>query len=806
MSPPFAAFHRHMLVVFLLPGILCGSLLGAAQLDLSDAVIVTPSSTDRVQDKAIQVLQEEIEKRTGIELSVSRQWPTDNRSVIAVGPVSELAQLSGPYTSDYPDVRIPGSEGFAFFTRAEPRRAALILGQDTRGVLYGIGELLRKAELREGSILLSADIKTVTAPRYALRGHQLGYRPKTNAYDAWTPRQYDQYIRELALFGTNSIEIVPPRTDDDFLSRHMTTQPMEMMMRLSEIIDSYGLDVWIWYPNMGEDYVDEKGIQEELAERDAIFSKLKRIDHILVPGGDPGDLHPDEFFPFMDRMGEVLVKYHPKARIWVSPQAFRPTREWLSSFYEYVNKKPSWLGGVSFAPWIKTPIAEIRRIVDPQVKIRRYPDITHNVASQYPVRDWDRAFALTLHRESYNPRPKAMKAAHNAFHYLADGSLTYSEGINDDINKFVWTDQDWDPTRDYMTTLRDYARLYIDPDHADAIAQGFLAQEKNWEGPLASNTQVAITLQMWRALEHTVSEQVRSNYRFQMGLMRAYYDAYIQQRLLNETGLEMEAMAALGSAPQVGSLQAIWDAERHLDRVRTEPVGVALKRKCEFLADELYRQIRSQLYVGKHGAKFRTRGAFMDGIDEPLNNIAYLKSQFKTIRALESEAERREAIHRVVNRTNPGPGGFYDDMGSSASLKRIKNDVPWEKDPGTLASPRIAYDYRIDVVEAADFPMAWKNSAASIYETPLTLVYDDLDPDAQYRARIVYSNRFGKTVSLVADGAYPVHAPLDYSIDHPTREFDVPRQATADGKLELTWTCGEGQAGVGVSEIFLIRN
>jgi hypothetical protein len=775
------------------------------ELDLSSAVIVSKANNSPSETKAIEVLQEEIEKRTGIELDISHQWPTGSRSVIAVGQTAQIDQLCGPYTPECRDVENPGSEGFALLTRSDPQGAALILGRDSRGVLYGVGEFLRKSELRQGSILLPSGMTTVTSPKYGLRGHQLGYRPKTNAYDAWTPAQYDQYIRELALFGTNSIEIVPPRTDDDFLSRHMKTPPLEMMMRLSEIIDSYGLDVWIWYPNMGDDYVSEEGIKKELAERSEIFSKLKRIDHILVPGGDPGDLHPDEFFPFMDRMAAVLQEHHPEARIWPSPQAFEPTREWLTSFYAYVNRKPSWLGGVCFAPWIKTPIEKMRRIVSADIKIRRYPDITHNVASQYPVRDWDRAFALTLHRESYNPRPQAMKAIHNAFDQLASGSLTYSEGINDDINKFVWGDQDWDPTRDYMTTLRDYVRLYIGPDYADEIAQAFLAQEKNWEGPLASNNQVGITLQTWRTLEGKVSDKVLGNYRFQMGLMRAYYDAYVQQRLLNETGLEMEAMASLSTAPKIGSRQAIKEARRHLDRAKVKPVGVDLKRKCEFLADELYRKIGSQLYVGKHGAKYRTRGAFMDGIDVPLNNVAYLKAQFKNVLVLGSEPERIEAISRIMNRTNPGPGGFYDDMGSPPSLKRVHYPVKWEEDPGALASPQIFFEYRIDKAEEAAFPLAWKNRVATIYETPLTLVYEDLDRNAQYRVRAIYTGRLGTEVRLVADDTHIVHE-LVAAPDLPSKGVDIPREATADGRLKLTWNCGEGQPGVAVAEIFLIKN
>ncbi|MHC4498243.1 MAG: hypothetical protein ACYS21_03910 [Planctomycetota bacterium] len=686
--------------------------------------------------------------------------------------------------------------------QSKPRKAAIIVGQDERGVLYGIGRLLRKMDLRTGNIRVPDGLTVTTAPKYWLRGHQLGYRPKTNAYDAWSPAQYDQYIRELALFGTSAIELIPPVSDDDYMSRHMK-DPMQMMIRHSEIIDSYGLDVWIWYPNVGEDHVSEAGIKKELAEREEVFKKLKRIDHILVPGGDPGHLHPDQFFPLMDRMAVILKKYHPKAKIWVSPQAMDPTREWLASFYKYVNKKPEWLGGVVFAPWIKTPLPDMRRIVDKDIKLRRYPDITHNVACQYPVKDWDLALALTLHRECFNPRPVAMKIIHNALDEYACGSLTYSEGINDDINKFIWGDQDWDPGTPVIETLRDYSRLFISPQFSDELAQGFMAQERNWEGPLAINDQVDITLAQWRDLERKVPQNVRDNYRFQMGLLRAYYDAYIKRRLIYETEVEQKAMETLRAASETGSLQAIDKAEKILQRARTEPVAADYKKKCELLADSLFESIRSQLTVEKHGAKHRTRGAFMDGIDEPLNNVGWLLSQFRQIRAEQEETARLQLIDKVLNRTNPGPGGFYDNMGAPSSMKRIVNPVAWEDDPGTLRSPRIAfyYGHRSQDEEA---PLAWKNQVGTIYETPLRLSYDNLDPEVTYSVRVAYTGRRGKMVRLYADDVYKVHD-LIKTGKPPIREFKIPREATADGRLELIWTCGEGQRGSQVAEIWLIR-
>ena len=85
---------------------------------------------------------------------------------------------------------------------------------DDRGVLFGAGYLLRHLHMRRQMLELESSLDVTTAPQMPVRGHQLGYRPKTNAYDAWSVPMWDQYIRELAIFGTNTAELIPPRSDD----------------------------------------------------------------------------------------------------------------------------------------------------------------------------------------------------------------------------------------------------------------------------------------------------------------------------------------------------------------------------------------------------------------------------------------------------------------------------------------------------------------------------------------------------------------------------------------------------------------
>ena len=104
---------------------------------------------------------------------------------------------------------------------------------------------------------------------------------------------------------------MPPRTDDDPTSVHMKLPAIRMIAEQSRICKEYGLNVWMWYPNMGSDYTSPDSVQKELEERERIFSVLPRLDALFVPAGDPGELDPDILFEWLGKVAVVLHKYHP---------------------------------------------------------------------------------------------------------------------------------------------------------------------------------------------------------------------------------------------------------------------------------------------------------------------------------------------------------------------------------------------------------------------------------------------------------------------------------------------------------------
>ena len=318
------------------------------------------------------------------------------------------------------------------------------------------GGCLRELRMSPGHVALPAELNLASAPKYPLRGHQLGYRPKTNSYDAWDLAQWDRYIRELAIFGTNAIELIPPRSDDAADSPHFPLPPLEMMAGMSQICADYGLDVWIWYPAMDADYADPKTVEHALAEWAEVFKKLPRIDAVFVPGGDPGHTRPKFLMALLEKQAENLRRYHPKAQMWVSPQSF--SREWFDEFLTLMQAEPAWLAGVVFGPQVRVSLPELRKALPAKYPIRDYPDITHSLRCQYPVPDWDVAYSLTEGREVINPRPRDEAAIFHAFADQTIGFITYSEGCNDDVNKIVWSALGWDPEADVLDVLRDFGR------------------------------------------------------------------------------------------------------------------------------------------------------------------------------------------------------------------------------------------------------------------------------------------------------------------------------------------------------------
>lgn len=799
-----------------LPVVWSSLALGTSALDLRPAVVVSAPNASGRERQAVTVLVEEVEKRTGIRWPQRTAWPMTNVPVIAVGLRSAVREIAGPHATGLLSLSTPeAAEGYRLCVRkTEHNPAVVVLGHDERGVLFGVGNLLRELRMARGHATVRDDLDLTTAPKYPLRGHQLGYRPKCNSYDAWDLPTWEQYLRDLAVFGCNAIELIPPRSDDAADSPHFPRPPMEMMEGMARLADAYGLDVWIWYPALDKDYADPQTVEAALREWGEVFARLSRIDAVFVPGGDPGHTPPRVLMALLEKQTRNLHRHHPRAQMWVSPQGFG--QAWLDEFIQILQRdQPQWLSGVVFGPQVRVSLPRLRELVPARYPIRHYPDITHSRQCQYPVADWDVAYAVTEGRECINPRPEAQAIIFRKTQPFTMGFLTYSEGCNDDVNKMIWSRLGWDPDASVQDILREYSRYFIGERFTEDFAQGLLELENNWHGALATNQNVDRTLARFQALEKAAAPADLKNWRFQQALFRAYFDAYVRHRLLCETELERQAMASLETAASTGVSNALARAEMILKQAPNPCANEAWRIRIFQLAEALFQSIGMQLSVDRYQAIAVDRGASLDTLDFPLNNRRWLQAQFARIRHLPSESERLRAVTEILGWTDPGPGGFYDDLGNVARQPRLVRGRSFAEDPGSFHSARVDFAEgptgETPHHDAGAWRMSWMDHAEALYDAPLQMTYTNLDPNAHYKVRVVYGGDTpNRKIRLLANHNLEVHPYLAKPRPLKPLEFAIPAEATREGRLTLSWFAEPGLGGNGracqVSEVWLIKD
>jgi hypothetical protein len=653
--------------------------------DLRQAVIVAGDDGTVIRT-AQRMLTEEVAQRTGITL---RSSATSAGATTATILLCRVDRAPAHVREFVEAMNVPEhAEGFAIAIDSSGTAPNIVLaGREERGVLFAAGRLLLRLRMNSNQLELPAEYRIATAPRYPHRGHQIGFRNLSHCYDAWTAETYEQYMRELAVFGANAFETTSFSDPDLRDGPHAKLTRGEMASAWCRICADYGFSFWLFSHAVG----GEGGSDEEQLE--AIESQLKMIraiphlDHIYLTGGDGGSRHrrPDLMFEWTGRFAEEARKIYPDLGVWVSNQGFGP--ELNNWFFDYLQRQqPEWVTGVVYGAWSRILLDEQRARVPQKYPIRRYSDIGHCLRSQYPVPGWDRAFAQTLGREPFAPRPQGHARIHNLFDEYADGFVTYSDGVGDDVNKFVWTALGWDPDQDLDDIMLDYARFFFGWDIAEHVRKGLFMLEENFAGSLAANDGVEQTFALWKALEDDADAALLANWRFQECLLRAYYDHYTRLRLLKSNSIEQRTLAALRRAPQVGVEQAIGAARAILAERDQDRSTNALRIRIVELGAQLFESIGAQLDVPNYQASGPERGAVLDYLDTPLNNKLWIEDELDAIltgRFTASVPEkagsgdvRLSRLSRIVNWENPGPGGFYDDLGCSWKLPHLLKPRP----------------------------------------------------------------------------------------------------------------------------------
>lgn len=732
----------------------------AQNIDFSKAgILASAKIKSPVRETIVKMLQEEVAKRTSINLQLFASSGKNQVIALAVMQDERIDGLSLP-KRDGKNLPEAKAEGYRIVIDSQSGKQILwLIGADDRGLLFAAGDFLRKANLEKNKILFDKKDEIATAPMQIIRGHQLGYRATNNSTDAWSVAQYEQYIRDLIIFGTNAVEMIP--AEKEKRNSLMQLAPDEMNIEVSKICQKYGIDYWVWTPT-GCDMKDQAARAKDLDTKEDFYKKCPKLDDVFFPGGDPGDNHPREVLPYLKELYGRLIKYHPHAGMWISLQGF--SEEQIDYFYAYLRENnPDWLKGVVSGP-SSPSIAATRFRLPAKYKHRLYPDITHNVRCDYPIRNWDQAYMLTYGREGICPMPNYYATIQAKYAPYSDGFISYSDGCHDDVNKVTWSMRGWDINMEPQTIMEDYCRYFFGPRLAQSAANGIMALEMNWNGPIRKNGGIETAFDHWKKLE-IENPQLAGNWRWQMLLVRSYYDTYQRRRKFYEQDLENKANEMLATAPEIGSGKAMQQALEVLKKADTEPMSKDIHAKIVKYLDELFRSCGYQSDVKKYQASNPQRSCILTFLDYPLNNRWWLEDEFKKVDTMQSEQEKLARLNIIRTWGNPGKGSFYDN------ISNIENS------PHCTTTSEDATD-----VAWWDGGMSRKRLSSQLYQQNPELNYEDLDPNGRYRIRV--SGRGDALLRVDGERLDPIV--YDKEIGG-FKEFVVPMDLVGDGKIHVSF-------------------
>jgi len=690
-------------------------------------------------------------------------------------------------------------------------QTARVLAGDALGFVFGVGALLAECVV-EGDILHLPRVATTSAPQTPIRGMWMASHRQSNSYFAWGIGDWERYLRSLMLWGMNVLGaypahmatwrgVVPWGPQRGFASPQHEREWerfWQAEVDLCHLARRLGLPYYAWVPpnDIWPDQLTpdiykggdnacpstELGRRLILQNREELFRRLPHVDVLFVPSHDNGGCPCPQctpwvnvYLPLVREQAEICRRYHPQAKVWLSTQHL--SRAENEVLFQYLRRdEGSWVDGVVFGPWSIADAEELRRGLPEHIPLINYPDITHALRCQNPIRGLDYFTSKVFERDGPTTRPRDIERIWRRMSPYAVGSVPYSEGIHDDLNKVIWLQLGWDGQRPVREVVERYCRRWFGHAHEKEWADLLYALEEDWMQPLEGNQHIPQAAAQVQAL---VEEQGRAaDWRAQMFLVRTLVQEYAQKKLRRDQMLEQEAMESLAVATSrvrrvAGAVAARLEAGMAL------PVDQSLRDRIMQVVGRLQQE---------PGMRIESAGR----LDFPMNESAWILPRLRAA-ASAKPAEARRLIDEILHWDDPGPGGHYEDGGNPAREPHLVlgEDYVMESMGPDLrhSQTRMAYNF-------ADTP-------GVIFEFP------DLDPTARYRVRVTYvtTGRMAGDIRLLAgpEGQHEIHGPMDMPRQPQFLEWPIPREAYANGRLRLQFVTGGKGRGPLVPELWLIR-
>jgi hypothetical protein len=813
-----------------------------------DAVtIVTGADATIVEARYAELLHDRLERRSSADVVV--QDATANDGLVIYLGVAErhpaLRKFCDTHSLRLPGTNDPGPEGFVLQSVSDS--ALVALGNDTRGVLYAVGEILRQAVSRGNRIELPTDLSLREAPRFKYRG-TFAWQGHTitelTGSRKWTEQEVHDNILNYALAGANTFEV-----------------PSGHMSDVLQLVRDYGLlaltdvngnaasgpEEW-----QAKEAIGRKGYlcpsipearQALLEQRENMFKNMPFYDIVRYKSGDGGGCECEKCAPYGGKFIELcedytrlLHKYHPDTVVFAGNQKLDNGGE--QAIFDYLQEEPrTWLSGIVYGPgsdamgWMpgrrqdhRTDLfeyagfgaqggylKEMLHQMPPQQSVFLFTDMTHWVYSQYglldheliPDRDyhlppeWDFAMyenrpdphlATVYNRRTFHARPRNYHRAFQETMRYAVGECSYSEGHHDHFNQWMAQRLMWHPDQSVEDVVAEYAHVQFGPEAALLMTDAILQHELNLQTPIETNPGLDRILDVLeQAGEAMPADRMARDYLWRQYMQRALLDKYIQLDVLRQQKSVADSEGMLKDALNGGDLAAA--LAKAVPMLANQPETDAMAQ-FKARADQLGKESDRI-----HGV--RNEGLF--NLEHDYVGRGWIRRGLERAQTLQGEAQLA-AVRTVVFYEDAGKGGYYDDAGNPDK------------------SPHLVYGWPFGDGRFSGFNKRSQRTVAFTTDEQkgVTFQYNDLDPETQYRVRFTlvrpsYAPRFGIRQHQTQQSIYADGFPLVENLELPEYEseffdYDIPKEATQDGKLTL-WCEKEPGIGEGLtSDVTLWRN
>lgn len=446
-----------------------------------------------------------------------------------------------------------GAEGFRIEDR--PGGGVRILGNDERGLLYGVGKFLRSSRYDHGGFTPGA-WRGTSVPKCPVRAIYMATH-FMNYYEAAPLDELNHYIEDLGLWGYNTILIHFPTWQFNGLADPAARKWLDRFKMVLSQARKKGLQVGLLqvpgegYKNAPREFlatkvpgnrrgnfgvnlcVSQPAARAYLREmHDAILDEFKEagLDYFCFWPYDEGGCACKDCWPWgargflsisMDMVPRIRSRF-PSSKTILSTWCFEnendnnPDGEWVG-LAQALAKDKSWadyLMADGHDDYFPKYVLETG--VPGQLGLLNFPEI-----SMFGMSPWGGYGA--------NPAPNHFEKLWGRIKQKAKGGAPYSEGIFEDMNKAIYARFYWNPDCRAEDTVKEYAAFEFSPNSADTLVEVVrLFEENHNRGKIGESARRAFELVC--KTDATLTSQARTSWRWRIVYLRALIDKELFER------------------------------------------------------------------------------------------------------------------------------------------------------------------------------------------------------------------------------------------------------------------------------------